>query len=662
VFHAILSQTPEPPLRLNPELPVELEAIITKLLVKDRELRYQTASDLRADLKRLQRQIESGRVSTATTPAVPRRRSWAYVAGILVFAGLGGLLWLGSGAKPAARSEWVQLTNFPDSVVQPAISPDGRMLTFLRGTDSFFSAGQVYVKMLPDGEPKQLTRDDVAKMSPVFSPDLSRIAYATIASDSGYETWVVPVLGGEPGMWLPNSEGLVWNGKQHVLFSEIINRLKGHHMKIVAAEESRAGARDVYVPASTGAMAHRSWPSPDGKWALVSEMDDRGTWLPCRVVPMDGTSMGRQVGPPGARCWFAAWSPKDDWIYLSSDFGGGFHIWRQRFSDTGTLKAPEQLTFGPTEEEGLALPPDGRSFITAVGLKQSAVWMHDSRGERQLSLEGIASRPKFGLDGKRLFYTAQKTGAPGEELWSVDVETGRAESLLPGFYLATTPAGAPYDISPDGRLVVVMATDSGGKHRLWVAPVDRRTPPRPLLPDMEADGPVFSRNSEIFFRGREGDYGFAFSVRPDGTGLHKALDYPVISTLAVSPDNKWLAIYGRSSADQHGGLIGLPLDGGPPKRISHSARHIEWSPDGKFLFLSADRSGSSVAGKTYVIPLPAGQAWPEIPTSFQAGEDFMRLPGVRMIEGVDSTPGPNAEVYAFTRGTVQRNLYRIPTP
>src|SRR5207244_4196387 len=103
---------------------------------------------------------------------------------------------------PAARSEWAQLTNFPDSVVQPAISADGRMLTFIRGSDSFFSAGQIYVKMLPDGEPKQLTRDDAEKMSPVFSPDGSRIAYSVKGNDSGYETWVVPVLGGEPRIWL----------------------------------------------------------------------------------------------------------------------------------------------------------------------------------------------------------------------------------------------------------------------------------------------------------------------------------------------------------------------------------------------------------------------------------------------------------------------------
>src|SRR5437867_5677759 len=71
VFNAILNQAPASPLRLNPRLPLELEGIISKALEKDRDVRYQTASDLRADLKRLQRQIDSGRPSTASLAPAP---------------------------------------------------------------------------------------------------------------------------------------------------------------------------------------------------------------------------------------------------------------------------------------------------------------------------------------------------------------------------------------------------------------------------------------------------------------------------------------------------------------------------------------------------------------------------------------------------------------
>ena len=75
------------------------------------------------------------------------------------------------------------------------------------------------------------------------------------------------------------------------------------------------------------------------------------------------------------------------WIYLTSKAGGAFHTWRQRFPDG----QPEQVTTGPTEEEGIAVAPDGRSFITAVALKQSSVWVHDAGGERQISLEATLS-------------------------------------------------------------------------------------------------------------------------------------------------------------------------------------------------------------------------------------------------------------------------------
>ena len=78
------------------------------------------------------------------------------------------------------RSEWVQITKLPDSVSQPALSPDGRMLAFIRGPPRFLGLARFTSKPLPDGEPVQLTHDDFEKMSPVFSPDGARIAYTTV--------------------------------------------------------------------------------------------------------------------------------------------------------------------------------------------------------------------------------------------------------------------------------------------------------------------------------------------------------------------------------------------------------------------------------------------------------------------------------------------------
>src|SRR5262249_9824171 len=191
---------------------------------------------------------------------------------------------------------------------------------------------------------------------------------------------------------------LVWLSKHDILFSEIKDQ--NVHMAIVKADEARTSVKNVYMPAHERGMAHRSFPSPDGQWVLLVEMDANAVWLPCRLVPMDGHSPGRPIGPPNSGCTFAAWSPDGKWMYVSSSAGGAFHTWRQRFPDGQT----EQVTSGPTEEEGIAMAPDGRSFITAVGLRQSALWLHDGSDDRQVSSEGYSYDPKFVANGKKLCY------------------------------------------------------------------------------------------------------------------------------------------------------------------------------------------------------------------------------------------------------------------
>ena len=320
---AILHTEPKATSEISVRVPIELDKIIVRCLRKDPERRAQGIVDIKLALEELKQDSDSGKLSgqveaaaAVRQPARLPRRFVAITAGVValvvVIAGLAW--WLPKRPAPApARSEWVQITNLPDSVVQPALSPDGRMLTFIRGPRSFNTTGQVYVKMLPSGEPVQLTRDNHIKMSPVFSPDGSRIVYSV--TDTGiWDMWAVPVLGGEPRLWLPNASGLVWIDKSRLLFSEIKNQRQ--HMAIVTADESRAGSRDLYVPPHERGMIHRSYPSPDGKHMLLVEMNERGSLDRCRLAPMDGSSTGPQIGAPSGSCTFAAWSPDGEWMVL----------------------------------------------------------------------------------------------------------------------------------------------------------------------------------------------------------------------------------------------------------------------------------------------------------------------------------------------------------
>ena len=142
-------------------------------------------------------------------------------------------------------------------------------------------------------------------------------------------------------------------------------------MAVVTTDEGRGDSRDVYVP-----RANAAWPITPTfrRMAIGAHCSDgqsrRNSALPgCSI---SGRQRRESGGPPNAECRSGAWSPDGKWIYLTAKTDA-FHIWRQRFPDG----QPEQLTFGPTSQEGIAMAPDGKSLITAVGSQDSTVWMHD---------------------------------------------------------------------------------------------------------------------------------------------------------------------------------------------------------------------------------------------------------------------------------------------
>jgi WD40 repeat protein len=254
-----------------------------------------------------------------------------------------------------------------------------------------------------------------------------------------------------------------------------------------------------------------------------------------------------------------------------------------------------------TEEEGIALDPNGGSFISSIGLRQRTVTIRDARGEHQISGEGYAYFPKFSVDGKKLYYRILKGGTSPflgpSELWVADLESGHSEPLLPGFAVTS------YDVSPDGRRVISSAIDADGKSQIWLAPTDRRSPPR-QVPNAEGDMPVFGLPGELVAHSVEGGGSFAFRVRDDGTGKQKLASQQINQILSISPDAQWLVISGSPiSGETTMSTRLLSMNGGPSIEIVKAFGKAQWQPDGRFFYVSVMTGMNSAGayGKTYVL-------------------------------------------------------------
>src|SRR6202166_2868811 len=203
IFESILNRAPVAPVRLNPDGPAELERIINKSLEKDRDIRCQSAAELRADLRRLKRDTES-RKTAATGAASPVGGKWNlwFGVGALLVASAGTIwgfyYWLAPKAVPFQKTEITRLTA-SGKVTVAAISPDGRYVAYVTDESLVHGRETLWMRQIGTGSDVQIVPPaDVRYGGLTFSRD-GEFLYITQSESKDSSLGILykmPVLGG----------------------------------------------------------------------------------------------------------------------------------------------------------------------------------------------------------------------------------------------------------------------------------------------------------------------------------------------------------------------------------------------------------------------------------------------------------------------------------
>jgi Tol biopolymer transport system component len=302
---------------------------------------------------------------------------------------------------------------------------------------------------------------------------------------------------------------------------------------------------------------------------------------------------------------------------------------------------------------------DGKSLITSVGIEDSSVWLHDAKGEHQISSEGYSGAPLFSPDSRRLYYLRSTGENMDPQLRFEDLTSGVSGSVLSGYMVrACGVTGAQhYALSQDGSEIAFSMLDQAtGRSRVWIAPTDLRSSPRAIESGVSEDCPSYLPNGDLVFRAVEANENFLYRMRPDGTGRRKITDIAILDYEGVSHDGRWaLAITRGPGRDRPYSLEALPIDGGPLVPVCQGLCQAMWDRTGKWLYLSP-RSAI-----TYALPLKRS-GLPRLPPAGISGSEELAQMKVTLIPPeVFESAGTPAQ-YAYTRRSTRRNLYRIPLP
>ena len=591
ICEAIVNRAPVPAVRLNPDVPPKLEEIINKALEKDRDLRYQSAAEMRADLKRVQRdtssariamesgssagfvatdsgRISSAQIASAQMQAPPAKKGFpkfviAAVAVVLLAAAFVGYKLLNRTHRLNLQNTQIEKLTESGKAEMVAISPDGRYV--------------VYV--LRDGEQQSLwmrhvaTKSDVQVLAPdivdfkgvAFSPDGNFIYY--VRSDKATQNYSylyqMPVLGGNPRQLIRDIDapvGFSPDGSQ-IVFLRGLPDAAAIEVRIASADGGgeRLLAR---LPIHAIYMFGASW-SPDGKTIALSGLQSgkEQNFVLDLIRVGDGsvttlysspTFLGRPV-----------WLPDSDSLLVAIGLPkeNRAQLWQIPTPKGEPLRFTNDLSdYGPF----LDLTRDGKMLAAINETQISNIWLAPEGKAalaRQITSGGVADIAVApGPSGKLLV-------RQGSELDLISADGSQRTVVMPGARTYST-------MSNCGDRYIIFDSYTGTKTELWRTDADGSNPTRLVQQDVGEED--------------------------------------------CSPDGTWLVYTTNTSAG--GKVYRMSVDGGTPTEIASATGgggNARISPDGKFVAYSLQEGSPIPQSKYGVIPATGGSA----------PQTFSRLPG-----------------------------------
>jgi Tol biopolymer transport system component len=490
VFDAILNKPPAP---LPASVPVELSRIVDKALEKDRELRYQSVRELRADVARLKRD-SSSRGSMPAVPAaspVPTRtaRQWWLVAAAAVVVAaaaiVGFLVWPSVPESPNTGSARLTRLTFDEGLqVQPTWSPDGRFVAYASNQSGSFD---IWVQPIGGGRAVQVTTDPTVDWQPAWSPDGNNLAFRSERGGGGI--FVVPALGGRERQLAPFGYAPQWSPDGS---------------KILVALQAPFESASRVIP-------------------HVFLLDPKGS-APVRILSDDlagFTNIGR-IGwhPDGRRVSFLAAKGGTVGFWTASVAGGA--VVKAEMSAEVQRQLTDQLDGVLTAKWA---PAGDAVYLEAHSQRIANLWSVDvdprtlrwlSGPTRLTTGPGIDSDVAITADGSKLAFVTRSVTS---RLWSLPFDAGSRS--VTGEGEPVTPANvqaAAFDLSPDGRLLYVASRPGKALQELWAG-------------SLAGDAPVLLTEAQLFFAPR---------VARDGTRV----GYRIRESDSVPRRVKWRAIAG----------------------------------------------------------------------------------------------------------------------